>query len=68
MLDLYTKGITLHISRADSRLYAPEVVDLVASGTLRTQIITTDVAGWDDAPAAWLTPSTKLVLVRNPRQ
>jgi threonine dehydrogenase-like Zn-dependent dehydrogenase len=44
MLDLYTKGITLHISRADSRLYTPEVVDLVASGTLRTQIITTDVA------------------------
>jgi threonine dehydrogenase-like Zn-dependent dehydrogenase len=65
LLELYTKGITVHLSRADSRLYTPEVADLAASGRLRTQAVTTRVAGWEDAPAAWLVPATKLVLVRN---
>jgi alcohol dehydrogenase len=64
LLELYTRGITVHLSRADSRLYTPEVADLVASGLLRTQPVTTRVARWDDAPGAWLTPATKLVLVR----
>jgi threonine dehydrogenase-like Zn-dependent dehydrogenase len=65
LLELYTKGITVHLSRADSRRYTPEVADLVASGLLRTQQVTTDVVTWDEAPAAWLTPATKLVLARD---
>jgi len=65
LLELYTKGITVHLSRADSRRYTPEVADLAAGGQLRTQAVTTKVAEWDDAPAAWLAPATKLVLVRN---
>jgi hypothetical protein len=55
----------VHLSRADSRRYTPEVADLVASGLLRTQPVTTDVVTWDEAPAAWLTPATKLVLARD---
>ncbi len=65
LLELYTKGITVHLSRADSRRYAPEVADLAASGRLHAHAVTTKVAEWDDAPAAWLAPATKLVLVRN---
>ena len=65
LLELYTRGITLHLSRADSRRYAPEVIDLVASGALRSEPVTTTVARWEDAPAAWLTPDTKLVLRRD---
>lgn len=63
-LDLYTKGITLHISRADSRLYTSDVLEMLAGGRLHTQVVTTSVVDWDEAPAAWLTPSTKLVLTR----
>jgi alcohol dehydrogenase len=65
LLDLYTKGITVHLSRADSRRYTPEVADLAASGRLNAGAVITRTAGWDDAPAAWLAPATKLVLVRH---
>jgi len=34
MLEMYTRGITVHTSRADSRRYLPEVLDLVAAGRL----------------------------------
>ncbi len=34
LLHMYTKGITLHLSRADSRRFLPDVIDLVASGRL----------------------------------
>jgi hypothetical protein len=55
----------VHLSRADSRRYSPEVADLAASGRLNAGAVTTRTAGWDDAPAAWLAPATKLVLVRD---
>lgn len=32
LLDMYTKGITLHLSRADSRRYTSEVVELLMAG------------------------------------
>jgi threonine dehydrogenase-like Zn-dependent dehydrogenase len=64
LLEMYTKGITLHLSRADSRRYTPEVIELIVSGRLRTQAVTSSVVPWDEAPTAWLTPGTKLVLVR----
>jgi threonine dehydrogenase-like Zn-dependent dehydrogenase len=64
LLEMYTKGVTLHLSRADSRRYTPEVVELVMTGKLRTQAVTSGVLPWDEAPAAWLTPGTKLVLTR----
>ncbi len=65
LLEMYAKGITVHLSRADSRRYAPELADLAASGRFRAHAVTTRVAERDDAPAAWLTPATKLVLVRD---
>lgn len=68
LLDLYTKGVTLHLSRADSLHYVRDVVDLVASGRLRTEGITSSVAPWDDADSAWLIPGTKLVVTRDPER
>lgn len=65
LLELYTRGVTLHLSRADSRRYTAEVVGLVASRRLHARAVTTKIAEWDDAPDAWLVPATKLVLVRN---
>jgi threonine dehydrogenase-like Zn-dependent dehydrogenase len=52
LLHMYTKGITLHLSRADSRRYLPEVIDLVASGRLDPSLIPTRVVGWEDAADA----------------
>lgn len=64
LLHMYTKGITLHLSRADSRRLLPEVIDLVASGRLDPSAVPTTVAAWDDAAEAWLEPAVKLVVAR----
>ena len=64
-MELYTKGITPILARADSRRYAAEVADLVAAGRLPAHLVTTRIASWDEAPCARLAPATKLVLVRD---
>ncbi len=64
LLEMYTKGITFHVSRADSRLLLPEVIELVTSGRLDPSAVPTRVVGWDEAATAWLEPATKLVVAR----
>lgn len=64
LLHMYTKGITLHLSRADSRRLLPEVLGLVASGRLDPAAVQTRVVAWEDAAQAWLEPATKLVVSR----
>ena len=65
LLHMYTKGITLHLSRADSRRFLPEVIDLVTSGRLDPAAVPTRVVSWDDAEDAWLQPAVKLVVTRS---
>jgi threonine dehydrogenase-like Zn-dependent dehydrogenase len=65
LLHMYTKGITLHLSRADSRRYLPAALDLVTSGRLDPSAVPTTVVSWDDAADAWLQPAVKLVVSRN---
>jgi threonine dehydrogenase-like Zn-dependent dehydrogenase len=65
LLRMYTKGITFHLSRADSRRLLPEVVELVAAGRLDPTVVPTTVVPWDDAAAAWLEPALKLVVDRS---
>ncbi len=64
LLELYTKGITYHLSRADSRRLLPEVIALAASGALDPLAVPTTIVPWDQADEAWLAPATKLVLER----
>ena len=64
LLEMYTRGVALHTSRADSRKHLPAVVDLVASGRLRPLDVPTTVVDWDEAASAWLAPATKLVVTR----
>jgi alcohol dehydrogenase len=64
LFELYTRGVTLHIGRAMARPQIPAILDLVAAGRLRPQLITTATATWDQAPQALLEPATKLVMVR----
>lgn len=65
MLDLYTRGITLHVCRTDSRAWLPPVLDHVVAGTLPVERVSQVRVGWEQAPQAWLAPATKLVLVRD---
>ena len=64
LFELYTRGVQLHIGRAMARPAIPAILDLVAAGRLRPQLVTSATAAWDDAPEALLEPATKLVLSR----
>lgn len=61
---LYTLGIRFAVGRAHSASMLPAVMGLVASGRLRPGEVTSRIAAWDEAPAAWLEPATKLVVTR----
>jgi D-arabinose 1-dehydrogenase-like Zn-dependent alcohol dehydrogenase len=64
LLEMYSRGITLHASRADSRRHLPAVLELASSGAFDPRAVPTTVVPFDDAVEAWLAPATKLVLVR----
>lgn len=64
LLEMYTRGITFHTSRADSRRYLPEVLDLVAAGRIDPLRVPTTVLQWDRAAEHWLEPALKLVVTR----
>lgn len=65
LLEMYTRGVTFHVSRADSRRYLPAVLDLIDDGALDPRTIPTTIVPWDQAADAWLEPATKLVLNRS---
>jgi len=48
----YIRNVTLHIGRAHIRALIPDVLELMASGRLQPEVVTTNVASFNDAPAA----------------
>lgn len=64
LLEMYTRGITLHTSRADSRHHLPALLELTASGAFDPLVVPVTTAPFDEADQAWLRPATKLVLTR----
>lgn len=52
MVQSYARNVTLHIGRSHARTVIPEVLALMADGRLRPQDVITEVAAFDDAPAA----------------
>ncbi len=64
LLELYTRGVNLHLGRAMARPCIPAIVSLLAAGRLRPHIVTSATIGWDDAPEALLEPATKLIFQR----
>lgn len=64
LLEMYTKGITLELGRADSRRHLATVLTLAESGQFDPLTIDTTVVPFEDADQAWLEPATKLVLSR----
>jgi len=64
LLEMYTRGVRLRTSRADSHRHLPAVAELVASGRLDPGHVPTRVETWDAADRVWLAPATKLVLTR----
>lgn len=48
----YVRNVTLHIGRCHVRAVMPDVLDLMATGRFQPELVTTNVASFDDAPAA----------------
>jgi alcohol dehydrogenase len=64
MLEMYTKGITLHTGRVHSRPIAPKLLGLMASGRLEPERVAGRLVAWDDAPDALADHREKLVISR----
>jgi threonine dehydrogenase-like Zn-dependent dehydrogenase len=64
LFELYTRGVHLHIGRAMARPVIPAILDLVAAGRMRPELVTSSTVAWDEAPEALLEPTTKLVMSR----
>jgi threonine dehydrogenase-like Zn-dependent dehydrogenase len=63
LLEMYTRGCTLHTGRCHARALIPEVLALIAGGRLDPALVTSAVVGFDEAESALAEPPTKLVLV-----
>lgn len=61
---MYDRYCTFHTGRASVRPAMPRVLELVAAGRLRPELVVTATASWDEAPDALLEPHTKLVVSR----
>jgi hypothetical protein len=65
LLEMYTSGLTLHVSRAMARAVLPDVLELLADGRFDPSPITDRVLPFRDAESALLEPHTKLVFARD---
>ncbi len=63
LLEMYTNTITFVTGRVSARPAMPRILDLVASGSLKPELVTTSVVNWTEAAHALNEPFTKLVMV-----
>lgn len=61
---MYTLGIQFAVGRAHSAALLPEVLALVAAGTLQPAGVTTAVVDWEDAASAFTADTIKPVILR----
>jgi alcohol dehydrogenase len=64
LFELYGRDVHLHIGPGMARPAIPAILDLVAAGRLRPQLVTSATVAWEDAPEALLEPATKIVVSR----
>lgn len=62
LLEMYTRGVTFVVGRADSRRYLPEITALAAAGRFDPLEVEATVVDFEDAAEAWLAPATKLIV------
>ena len=66
LLEMYTRGVVFRTGRVNARAAIPHVLDLVGSGRLRPELVTSATVQWDDAPDALASLDAKTVVVRAP--
>lgn len=65
LLHMYANSTTLKTGVSHARALLPAVVDFIASGRFDPLAVTTLVADWEDAPAAFTTRATKVIVRRS---
>ena len=65
LLEMYTSGLTFKTGRAMARPAIPKILELVQSGQLQPQQVTSEQANWGDAAEALLHYRTKLIISRD---
>jgi len=65
LLDMYGRGVRFFTGRANARADMPKVLELVRSGRIKPDLVTTEVLEWGEARDALLEPSMKPVFVRD---
>ena len=66
LMHMYATDITLHLGVTHPRAVLPELLDWMATHDFPAERVTTTLADFDDAPAAYAAETTKLVLRRDP--
>ncbi|WP_330252987.1 alcohol dehydrogenase catalytic domain-containing protein [Nocardia sp. NBC_00565] len=66
LMHMYANDATLHISVSHVRPVLPDLLDFIARTDFPAEHVTTLLADWDDAPHAYTSRTTKLVLHRPP--
>ena len=61
LLEMYTRVTTFRTGRVHARPLAPRVLELMAAGTLRPELVTDRVLPWEEAPEALAHNAGKLV-------
>ena len=65
LLRMYTRGTRFVTGRVNSRVVLPRVLDLVTSGRLHPERVTSAVVPWDNAEEALRVPALKPIVVRS---
>lgn len=64
LLDMYTRGITFVTGRINARRDLSDALALAATGAFDLAPVVSSVVSWEEAPAAWIAPASKLVVAR----
>jgi threonine dehydrogenase-like Zn-dependent dehydrogenase len=65
LLHMYANSTTLKTGISNVRVLLPAVVDFIGSGRFDPLTVATLVADWEDAPAAFTTRATKVIVRRS---
>ncbi len=67
LLEMYSTGMSFHHGRVAARAAMPAVLELIAAGSFDPMLVTTQRAGWEEAPEAVAEAPVKLVVSREAR-
>ena len=64
LMQMYANSTTRHVGISHPRADVPHVIDLVRRGAFDPLKVATLIADWDDAPVAFTTATTKVIVRR----